>query len=226
MRQKVTRIMETLLMMTEGGRIGVDPGWEPVRGDGQLVRGRPALTPRAPGGPRRAGRSAGNYAHQVARALGLDLRDVTYSGATTDDVLRTSARGSSPSLRPSPRLHAWSPLPLAATTSATYPGSRSPACRGRCGPCRRSGPRSPGLVIPPPPTTCSRVSAAISRRSRLVCETAPRPPGCSSFDYLTILPPAGEGCRAAAASRDRGLGPRHRGQARDHDTRRGAGRRR
>jgi lysophospholipase L1-like esterase len=29
----------------------------------------------------------------VARALGLDLRDVTYSGATTGDILRTSARG-------------------------------------------------------------------------------------------------------------------------------------
>jgi len=53
----------------------------------------PGLTPRAPGSPRRAGRSASNYAHLVARALGLDLRDVTYSGATTDDILRASARG-------------------------------------------------------------------------------------------------------------------------------------
>jgi lysophospholipase L1-like esterase len=53
----------------------------------------PGLTPRAPGSPRRAGRSASNYAHLVARALELDLRDVTYSGATTDDILRPSARG-------------------------------------------------------------------------------------------------------------------------------------
>jgi lysophospholipase L1-like esterase len=58
----------------------------------------PGLTPRAPGSPRRAGRSASNYAHLVARALGLDLRDVTYSGATTDDILRTSARGQPPQL--------------------------------------------------------------------------------------------------------------------------------
>ena len=53
----------------------------------------PGLTPRAPGSPRRAGRSAGNYAHLVARALGLDLHDVTYSGATTSDILTSSAAG-------------------------------------------------------------------------------------------------------------------------------------
>src|ERR1700722_12018912 len=53
----------------------------------------PGLTPRAPGSPRRAGRSAGNYAHLVAGALGLDLRDVTYSGATTSALLQSSAAG-------------------------------------------------------------------------------------------------------------------------------------
>ena len=53
----------------------------------------PGLTPRAPGSPRRAGRSAGNYAHLVAGALGLDLRDVTYSGATTSDLLQPTAAG-------------------------------------------------------------------------------------------------------------------------------------
>jgi lysophospholipase L1-like esterase len=53
----------------------------------------PGLTPRAPGSPRRAGRSAGNYAHLVASALGLDLRDVTYSGATTNDILQSAAAG-------------------------------------------------------------------------------------------------------------------------------------
>jgi hypothetical protein len=47
----------------------------------------PGLVPRVPGGPRRAGRSTGNYAHLVAQALGLDLHDVTFSGATTGDLL-------------------------------------------------------------------------------------------------------------------------------------------
>jgi lysophospholipase L1-like esterase len=53
----------------------------------------PGISPRDPASPRRAGRSAGNYAHVVAAALGLSLRDVTYSGATTSDVLQRSAAG-------------------------------------------------------------------------------------------------------------------------------------
>ena len=40
----------------------------------------------------RAGRSASNYPNLVARELGLDLADVTCSGATTDDLLRTPQR--------------------------------------------------------------------------------------------------------------------------------------
>jgi lysophospholipase L1-like esterase len=53
----------------------------------------PGLPSRVPGSPRRAGRSTGNYAHLVARALGLDLHDVTFSGATTSDILRPPAAG-------------------------------------------------------------------------------------------------------------------------------------
>ncbi|MFG6504004.1 SGNH/GDSL hydrolase family protein [Microbacterium sp. P05] len=48
----------------------------------------PGLKPRAAGAPRASGRSAGNYAHLVAARLGLSLRDVTFSGATTEDILR------------------------------------------------------------------------------------------------------------------------------------------
>ena len=47
----------------------------------------PGLPSRVPGSPRRAGRSTGNYAHLVARELGLDLHDVTFSGAATSDLL-------------------------------------------------------------------------------------------------------------------------------------------
>jgi lysophospholipase L1-like esterase len=65
----------------------------------------PGLPSRVPGSPRRAGRSSGNYAHLVARALGLDLHDVTFSGATTSDILRPSAAGQ--------------PAQLDAVTSAT-----------------------------------------------------------------------------------------------------------
>jgi lysophospholipase L1-like esterase len=53
----------------------------------------PGISPRAPASPRRAGRSARNYAHVVAAALGLNLVDVTYSGATTSDLLQPAKAG-------------------------------------------------------------------------------------------------------------------------------------
>ncbi|WP_431219911.1 SGNH/GDSL hydrolase family protein [Leifsonia xyli] len=53
----------------------------------------PGLPPRADGSPRRSGRSAVNYAHLYAASAGLRLRDVTFSGATTADLLSVSARG-------------------------------------------------------------------------------------------------------------------------------------
>ena len=53
----------------------------------------PGLPSRAPGSPRRAGRSTGNYAHLVAAARGFDLRDVTFSGATTGDILTSRSAG-------------------------------------------------------------------------------------------------------------------------------------
>src|SRR5487761_853701 len=53
----------------------------------------PGTGERAPGSPRRAGRSTRSYAHLAAAALGLDLHDVTFSGATTADLLGPSAAG-------------------------------------------------------------------------------------------------------------------------------------
>lgn len=45
------------------------------------------LRPRSPGSPRRAQRSAANYAHLVASALGLDLTDASWSGVTAAQLL-------------------------------------------------------------------------------------------------------------------------------------------
>jgi lysophospholipase L1-like esterase len=47
----------------------------------------PGIPRRVEGSPRAAGRSTGNYAHQLARRLGLDLVDVTFSGATTQEFV-------------------------------------------------------------------------------------------------------------------------------------------
>ena len=58
----------------------------------------PGISPRAAGSPLRAGRSARNYPHLGAEKLGLDLVDVTYSGATTANVLTESQHDAPPQI--------------------------------------------------------------------------------------------------------------------------------
>lgn len=65
---------------------------------GSSMAAGPGIAPRAPGSPRRAGRSARNYPHLVAGTLHLDLTDVTYSGATTANVLDEPQDGAPPQL--------------------------------------------------------------------------------------------------------------------------------
>jgi lysophospholipase L1-like esterase len=65
---------------------------------GSSMAAGPGIRPGADGAPFRAGRSARNYPHLVAERLGLDLVDVTYSGATTAHVLRERQNGSPPQI--------------------------------------------------------------------------------------------------------------------------------
>jgi lysophospholipase L1-like esterase len=63
---------------------------------GSSMAAGPGIRPSADGAPFRAGRSARNYPHLVAEKLGLDLVDVTYSGATTANVLTDPQHGAPP----------------------------------------------------------------------------------------------------------------------------------
>jgi lysophospholipase L1-like esterase len=65
---------------------------------GSSMAAGPGIRPTAKGAPFRAGRSARNYPHLVAEKLGLDLVDVTYSGATTANVLTDSQHGAPPQI--------------------------------------------------------------------------------------------------------------------------------
>jgi len=65
---------------------------------GSSMAAGPGIRPRAEGAPVTAGRSARNYAHLAAERLGLDLVDVTYSGATTANVLRDRQHGAPPQI--------------------------------------------------------------------------------------------------------------------------------
>src|SRR4029079_18142614 len=64
---------------------------------GSMAAG-PGIRPRAKGAPFFAGRSARNYPHLVAERLGLELVDVTYSGATTAHVLADTQPGAAPQI--------------------------------------------------------------------------------------------------------------------------------
>jgi lysophospholipase L1-like esterase len=63
---------------------------------GSSMAAGPGIAPTAPGSPLLAMRSERNYPHLVARRLDLELVDVTYSGATTANVLTEPQHGEPP----------------------------------------------------------------------------------------------------------------------------------
>jgi lysophospholipase L1-like esterase len=65
---------------------------------GSSMAAGPGIKPSAPGAPFGSGRSARNYAHLVAEQLSLDLVDVTFSGATTANVLAERQRSAPPQI--------------------------------------------------------------------------------------------------------------------------------
>jgi len=151
----------------------------------------PGIPARAPGSPRRAGRSASNNAHLVARELGLDLHDVTYSGATTGDILRPSAAGQPAQLdavTPATRLVTLTAggndvgyLPRLTLASLPWPLRALPPLRAQVDGFGDSAATDERFA------ELGRNLQAISRGA------AERAPGCRVLfvDYLTILPPDG-----------------------------------
>jgi lysophospholipase L1-like esterase len=66
---------------------------------GSSMAAGPGIRPSAPGAPFGSGRSARNYAHLVAERMGLELVDVTFSGATTANVLAERQRSAPPQIK-------------------------------------------------------------------------------------------------------------------------------
>ena len=152
----------------------------------------PGIPARAPGSPRRAGRSASNYAHLVARALGLDLHDVTYSGATTSDILQPSASGQAAQLdavTPATRLVTLTAggndvgyLPRLTLTSLPWPLRALPRVSAQAA---GFGDRA---------ATDERFASLGPNLQAIVRGVTDRAPDCRVLlvDYLTILPPDGD----------------------------------
>jgi lysophospholipase L1-like esterase len=152
----------------------------------------PGIPSPAPGSPRFAGRSSGNYAHLVARALGLALHDVTYSGATTSDILGSSAAGQPAQLdavTPATRLITITAggndvgyLPRLTFASLPWLLQTLPPVRARV--AALGDPRATEEQF----AQLERNLATIAQRVR------ERAPACRvlAVDHLTILPPEGE----------------------------------
>jgi len=152
----------------------------------------PGIAPRIPASPRRAGRSSANYAHLVARALGLDLHDVTFSGATTSDILQASAVGQPAQLAavtPDTRLVTITAggndvgfLPRLTLTSLPWPLRALPRVKARvAGFGDRDATEERFAQLEDNLATIGRLLRDRAPASRVLF-----------VDYLTILPPHGD----------------------------------
>ena len=159
---------------------------------GSSMAAGPGITPRAPGSPRRAGRSARNYPALVADALGLDLTDVTYSGATTDHILSDSQNGAPPQLA----ALSGAPVELVTITIGGNDVGYVPMLMAASlpGPLRRLGPIRDLLDPGARDQALAAVGARLRAVGRAVRDRAPRATVCF-VDYLTLLPPPGVSAR-------------------------------
>ena len=159
---------------------------------GSSMAAGPGIRPSADGAPFRAGRSARNYPHLVAERLGLDLVDVTYSGATTANVLTDRQNGAPPqvdALDGSEDLVTvtiggndvgYVPLLMAAglpRVVALPAAAGRPSCANMLDPTARDR----ALV---------EVAESLKEVGRTLRQRSPRAK-VLFVDYLTLLPPAG-----------------------------------
>lgn len=168
---------------------------------GSSMAAGPGIRPRAAGAPRWSGRSALNYAHLLAERLNLDsvlnFVDVTFSGATTAEVLIDHQRGAPPqiaALDGSETLvtvtiggNDVGYVPLLMAALVPRPVRRLPLLRTRISELLDSHERDRAL---------DAVFESLCAVGRVVRERAPRA-RVFFVDYLTILPPEG---RAAPLS--------------------------
>jgi lysophospholipase L1-like esterase len=181
---------------------------------GSSMAAGPGIPPRAKDAPWRAGRSAGNYPHLVAQRLGLDLVDVTYSGATTAHIL-TDRQHSAP---PQASVLDGTEALVTVTIGGNDVGYVPMVTAAGLPPATRSLPVLGGLLhelLDPAARDHALVAveASLNRVGRTVRRRAPLA-RVLFVDYLTVLPPAGRDtapvsdvdaalCRRVAATLER-----------------------
>ncbi|WP_232375400.1 SGNH/GDSL hydrolase family protein [Mycolicibacterium baixiangningiae] len=170
---------------------------------GSSMAAGPGIRPSAPGAPSRAGRSARNYPHLVADRLGLELTDVTYSGATTSHLLDEPQHGTPPQIEALDGTETLVTVTIGGNDVGYVPMLMAAGL--------------PRFVrwLPPvralfDPTARDRalveVGESLRRVGRTVRERAPRA-RVLFVDYLTLLPPPAEPVAPLSGS-DAALGRR------------------
>jgi lysophospholipase L1-like esterase len=174
---------------------------------GSSMAAGPGIPPRAKDAPLRAARSAANYPHLVAERLGLDLVDVTYSGATTANILTDRQNDAPPQagvLDGSEALvtvtiggNDVGYLPMLTAAGMPRMARSIPVLGGRL--CELLDPtaRDRALV---------QVEESLNEVGRVIRLRAPRA-RVLFVDYLTVLPPAGQSA-APLSDVDAALGRR------------------
>ncbi|MFS0898589.1 SGNH/GDSL hydrolase family protein [Mycolicibacterium litorale] len=155
---------------------------------GSSMAAGPGIKPSAAGAPFRAGRSARNYPHLVADRLGLDLTDVTYSGATTSNVLEEAQHGTPPQIEALDGTETLVTVTIGGNDVGYVPMLMAAGLP-------RLIRRIPRVAALFDATARDRALVEVGESLRRVGETvragAPRA-RVLFVDYLTLLPPAGE----------------------------------
>jgi lysophospholipase L1-like esterase len=154
---------------------------------GSSMAAGPGIRPAAPGAPFRSGRSARNYAHLVAERLSLDLVDVTFSGATTANVLSERQRSAPPQIEALDGSEALVTITIGGNDVGYVPllmGASLPGLARRLPTVRELLDRDARLKA------LDGIGDALRAVGTAIHQRAPRA-RVMFVDYLTLLPPAG-----------------------------------
>jgi lysophospholipase L1-like esterase len=159
---------------------------------GSSMAAGPGIAPRDKHAPLRAARSAANYPHLAAQRLGLDLVDVTYSGATTADVLTDRRNGEPPQVTALDGSESLVTITIGGNDVGYVPLLTAAALPHAVRSVPVLGDRVRELVDPAArDRDLVDVAEKLENVGREVRSRAPRA-RVLFVDYLTLLPPAGE----------------------------------
>ncbi|MEW2482155.1 SGNH/GDSL hydrolase family protein [Mycobacterium sp. NPDC049093] len=158
---------------------------------GSSMAAGPGIKPSAEGAPWQAGRSARNYPHLVAAELGLNLVDVTYSGATTAHVLRDRQNGAPPQIEALDGSEALVTVTIGGNDAGYVPQLMAAALPRFTRSLPLAGPLLRGLLDPDArETALTEVADSLVTVGHEIRRRAPQAQ-VLFVDYLAILPPEG-----------------------------------